>query len=383
MRIDKDNIKIVLILLVVCLSLGYAYINSDLNINGTAQVKHANWDVHWANIQVKTGSVSASTPTISNQTTVTYSITLTNPGDYYEFTVDAVNGGQIDAMIDTISSKLNGTEITSLPDYLSYTVTYSDGGELQPNHQLLHNTTETYKVKVKYKNNIEVNQLPTTNQALNLQFTVTYRQANENAVAKTFTGVIYSYTYDETSVGDTISSINTDWHAFVSADDTPAKVYPYYEIYDTEAECAAFVGQLVETGKRVRYCAPTQSTNSEDIAINYYQKFEVTNNIVTSISICYVSDKEYCLIGGASSYQSNYNILSSASNQAWFENHGFGCRMLSDEYRCSAYNPIRVEPSAFTDGSVQIWGENSWLCGIWFDTDTNKITSFCMQDQGQ
>ena len=72
MRIDKDNIKIILILLVVCLSLGYAYINSDLNINGTAQVKHANWDIHWANIQVTNGSVSASTPTISNQTTVTY-----------------------------------------------------------------------------------------------------------------------------------------------------------------------------------------------------------------------------------------------------------------------------------------------------------------------
>ena len=81
MRIDKNNIKIILILLVVCLSLGYAYINSDLNINGTAQVKHANWDIHWSNVQVSSGSVSASTPTISNQTTVTYSVTLTNPGD--------------------------------------------------------------------------------------------------------------------------------------------------------------------------------------------------------------------------------------------------------------------------------------------------------------
>ena len=126
MRIDKDNIKIILILLVVCLSLGYAYINSDLNINGTAQVNHANWDVHWANVQVKSGSVSAATPTITNQTTVNYSVTLTNPGDYYEFTVDAVNGGAIDAMIDTISSKLNGTEITTLPEYLSYSVVYAD-----------------------------------------------------------------------------------------------------------------------------------------------------------------------------------------------------------------------------------------------------------------
>ena len=186
MRIDKDNIKIILILLVVCLSLGYAYINSDLNINGTAQVKHANWDIHWSNIQVTNGSVTGSNvvtaPAISNGTTINYSISLPTPGNFYEFTVDAVNGGQIDAMIDTIDSKLNGVTITVLPDYLEYAVTYDDGTQLEENHELLANTTETYKVRVKYRDDIELNQLPTSNQTLNLQFTVTYRQATDGAV---------------------------------------------------------------------------------------------------------------------------------------------------------------------------------------------------------
>ena len=183
MIIDKDNIKSLLFILILGLGLGYAYINSDLNINGTAQVNSANWDVHWANIQVKTGSVSADSPTISNQTTVNYSVVLNTPGDYYEFTVDAVNGGSIDAMIDTIDSKLNGSTITTLPDYLNYTVTYYDGVVLEPNHQLLHNTTEKYKVRIEYRTDIEVNQLPATNQTLSLQFTVTYRQATDDAVA--------------------------------------------------------------------------------------------------------------------------------------------------------------------------------------------------------
>ena len=184
MIIDKDNIKILLIILILGLGIGYSYINSDLNINGTAQVNSANWDVHWANIQVTNGSVSASSPTISNQTTVNYSVVLNTPGDYYEFTVDAVNGGSIDAMIDTIDSKLNGATITELPDYLRYMVTYEDGVPLEANHQLLHNTAETYKVRIEYKTNISVNQLPTTDQTLSLQFTVTYRQANENAIIK-------------------------------------------------------------------------------------------------------------------------------------------------------------------------------------------------------
>ena len=184
MRIDKDNIKIILILLVVCLGIGYSYLNTELNINGTANINSANWNVYWNNVQVTEGSVSAPTPTIdSTKTTVSYSIILNTPGDYYEFTVDAVNGGTIDAMIDTIDSKLNGATITTLPDYLKYTVTYSDGVALEPNHQLLHNTTEKYKVRIEYRTDIELNQLPATNQTLSLQFTVTYRQATDDAVA--------------------------------------------------------------------------------------------------------------------------------------------------------------------------------------------------------
>ncbi|MBR2678551.1 MAG: hypothetical protein IKE63_03960 [Bacilli bacterium] len=204
MRIDKDNIKIILILLVICLSIGYAYINSDLNINGTAQVKHANWDIHWANIQVKTGSVSASTPTINNQTTVNYSVVLNLPGDYYEFTVDAVNGGSIDAMIDTIDSKLNGATIVTLPDYLKYTVTYEDGVELQQNQMLAANTTEKYKLRIEYRDDIELNQIPASDQTLSLSFTVTYRQANDNATSPT-PGVLPRY--DENGG---CATINTD-----------------------------------------------------------------------------------------------------------------------------------------------------------------------------
>ena len=186
MIIDKDNIKLILIILVVSLGIGYAYINSDLNINGTAKIKNANWDVHWANVQVSNGSVTGTNvvtaPTIdTNQTTVAYSIVLPTPGTYYEFTVDAVNAGSIDAMIDTIDSKLNGATITTLPAYLEYTVTYGDGTVLEPNHELKANTTETYKVKIKYRDDIELTQIPATDQTLSLQFTVTYRQANENS----------------------------------------------------------------------------------------------------------------------------------------------------------------------------------------------------------
>ncbi|MBR2679058.1 MAG: hypothetical protein IKE63_06535 [Bacilli bacterium] len=225
MRIDRDNVKIILLLLIVGLGLGYAYINSDLNINGTAQVKHANWDIHWANVQVTNGSVTGSNvvtqPTISNGTTVNYSVILPIPGDYYEFTVDAVNGGQMDAMIDTIDFKLNGATLTELPAYLKYSITYTNDEPLQANQQLLHNTTETYKVRIEYRDDIELNQIPATNQNLSLQFTVTYRQATAAATVVDHSIAVYTTNYYRYGVGDYTISVGSAIPASVTQFSTP------------------------------------------------------------------------------------------------------------------------------------------------------------------
>ena len=173
----------VLVLLLLAISLGYALLTTNLNIVGTTVVKDNKWDIYFDNVQVSSGSVTASTPAIDTaKTTVSYSVTLNLPGDYFEFTVDAKNAGTIDGMISAVSSKLNGTEITTLPNYLEYSVTYSDGIAIQNNHLLEAGKTETYKVRVGYKKDISATDLPSTEQTLNLTFSVTYVQADENAI---------------------------------------------------------------------------------------------------------------------------------------------------------------------------------------------------------
>ena len=186
MKKTKRRAKYLLLLLILCISVGYAILQSNLTINGTAHMNNPTWDIHWNNVQVTNGSVTGSNVTSpatidSAKTTVSYSIKLPKPGDFYEFTVDAVNGGTIDGMIDTISSKLNGTEISNLPDYLNYSVTYSDGVVIQANQELKAGTSETYKVRIEFKKDITNAQLPESIQTLNLSFTVTYKQANEDA----------------------------------------------------------------------------------------------------------------------------------------------------------------------------------------------------------
>ena len=194
MKKSKKRLNYLLVIILLLLvSVGYAILSTNLNIVGAGTINNPTWDIHWENVQVKTGSVSASTPTIDTaKTTVNYSVTLTIPGDYYEFTVDAVNAGTIDGMVSVVSNKLNGTEITTLPSYLEYKVTYEDGVDIAPNHLLAANSSEKYKVHVGYKKDISSTDIPSTPQTLNLSFSVTYVQSDTSAVPVPHPETVYT-----------------------------------------------------------------------------------------------------------------------------------------------------------------------------------------------
>ena len=85
-------------------------------------------------------------------------------------------------MVSVVSNKLNGTEITTLPNYLEYKVSYEDGIDIAPNHLLAANSSEKYKVHVGYKKDISSTDIPSSPQTLNLSFSVTYVQSDSNAV---------------------------------------------------------------------------------------------------------------------------------------------------------------------------------------------------------
>ena len=116
------------VLLLLCISLGFAFLTQQLNINGIAQINKITWGIIWDNVEVEENSIKGTqviTPaTIANsqKSLVEYSISLKEPGEYYEFTVDAKNEGSLDAMIDVFSNKVyesNGTTERQLPTYLT------------------------------------------------------------------------------------------------------------------------------------------------------------------------------------------------------------------------------------------------------------------------
>ncbi len=184
MRRRKESLIMIVIISVLFLGIGYAYITTNLSINGTADVDSNTWNVYWDNVQVTEGSVTGdqviTQPTIdTNKTTVSFHIRLKEPGEYYEFTVDAKNDGSIDAMIDTITKTVNNN--TTIPNYLDYTVTFSDGVPIGEDYLLSSGSKEIYRVRIEYKlADIEITDLPSTAQSLNLNFSVNYAQSKES-----------------------------------------------------------------------------------------------------------------------------------------------------------------------------------------------------------
>ena len=182
----RTTIFITLLIIMAFMVIGYAALQTTLNIMGNTQIKENNWDVHWANVQISPGSTTdVITPaTITSPTQVEFNINLNKPGDYYEFTVDAVNSGTVDAMVEVLSKKVlnsSNVEIT-LPNYLIYEVTYIDNIPIEANQLLKANTQETIKVRVEYKMDISEEDLQTTNTSIKFRVGLSYKQSSPDNV---------------------------------------------------------------------------------------------------------------------------------------------------------------------------------------------------------
>ena len=197
---DRKILYIILSIVLISifsLTIVYATLSVVLNIQGNAQVVASTWDIHLDNIKVTYGSVSGDNPRITSPTTATFSTTLNMPGDFYEFTVDVVNNGSFDAMIDGISKMPTLTETQA--KYLKYDVEYQNGESINTKQLVAKESFVRLKVRVEYRKDITVSDLPTTSETLNLAFTVNYVQSDGTGSTVKESGVKIPY---EVIVGD-------------------------------------------------------------------------------------------------------------------------------------------------------------------------------------
>ena len=193
-KYNKRRFKTIILILVLLIgmSIGYSYINNSINEEGIFYVKNNTWDVHFDNLEVSAGSVEGDQVPIAahilgDTTKVEYSIILKNPGEYYEFTLDTINAGSINAMIDDITTtiyEIDGKTEKELPKYLEYDFTYSDGSEIIKGQSLNSNKSEKIKVKVKFKEDIQKEDLPNEDETLVIKQELNYVQKDDSAIDK-------------------------------------------------------------------------------------------------------------------------------------------------------------------------------------------------------
>lgn len=176
MKKEKFNKRYLLLLIVTIIVIAFAYLITDLVINGNVTVGANTWDVHFENVEVDESSniEAISEPTIIGDTEVNYELMLEKPSDKYVFTVDVVNDGSIDAKIDSIG--LVGLD--EAPNGLVYDIKYDTDEDLAEGDLLAANETKTLKVTIYYDLDINASDLLEENQTLDLTFSLDYTQAD-------------------------------------------------------------------------------------------------------------------------------------------------------------------------------------------------------------
>ena len=191
-----------LIIMLLAVTVGFALLSTTLKINGLTGIKSNTWDIHWdgTTAQVTEGSVTTTKPTVdgTNNDTVSFSVQLELPGDFYEFTIDAVNAGTIDGAVSVLPTievydenniKLSGDDI---PDYINYEIKYADGSSITSGDVLKSTKSKKYRVRIEIDSNAE--NLPSVNKTYTYKSDMSYEQ--HKSVTPT--------TYQVYSPGDTV-----------------------------------------------------------------------------------------------------------------------------------------------------------------------------------
>ena len=272
-RKNKRNKVMFLILLLLAISIGFAALATTLKINGNASVTKGSWNIYWDadSISVASGSVSATAPVVGQDTgdalntKVTWGVNFSVPGEFYEFTIDAVNAGSMDAVITDIESTItDGTDPVQLPSYIGYTVRYADNTSITVNDPLnkadssttpATPTRKTYKIRIEFLDTVtpeELDDIPSAGLNYELEYDVIYGQAsvnnpsspqlvqlkacNQNISGKTDEQLVPLYSCQVTGF-NTIYPINWDLfysdedYIFLIADDYVESKYLPAEIY--------------------------------------------------------------------------------------------------------------------------------------------------------
>ena len=228
---DRKFLLMTLSLVMVCvftLSIAYAALNAVLTIQGNARVSAADWDIYLNNPRVTSGSATTDVP-IVNGVTATFNTTLNMPGDFYEFTVDVVNGGDIDAMIENV---VKSPDLTAeQAKFLKYEITYQNGESITTKQLLAKDTTMPIKVRIEYRKDLSNSDLPTGQVVLDLSLTLEYIQSDGTGSSVKDNGAWTISANGDINEMGTIVTIGSEQFYTMGVEGNNLKLFSIYPLY--------------------------------------------------------------------------------------------------------------------------------------------------------
>ena len=326
MRSDrKQTILFIIILLVLSMGIGYAFLTTTLTIDGVSDIDSAVWDIHFDNLEVQNSSVSGnqviSPATITNNgTSISFHVKLNEPGEGYAFSFDMINGGTLNAYIEDIDILINGSSNNSLPTYLKQDLLeYNSGNHLAVGYPLFSGETDKLMFYILYDPDVYPDNLPGESESITISINISFAQL----ISRSNYNNMYVYTVDETTCN--IGS------------ELPANGIFYQYYY-----------------------APLKIFSGSSFIRHY-----VENNLITTSDVgVIINDDLIYLTGGdgGSSYSSNKTKL-----QSVFES-GNCTEEVSEgvsEYRCSNSYPHSI--TVCSDGRVRTYIKPAYYCNIYAD----------------
>ena len=230
---DRKTLYTILSLVLVCvftLTVAYSALSAVLTIQGNVRVSAADWDIYLNNPRVTNGSATTNVPVIKTSSTLEFETTLNMPGDFYEFVVDVVNAGDIDAMIENVVKTPELT--TEQAKFLKYEVSYQNGESITTKQLLAKDTTMPIKVRIEYRKDLSNSDLPTGQVVLDLSLTLEYIQSDGSGSSVKDNGVYnpVSANGDINDIG-TVVTIGTEQFYTIGTEGDNVKLLSMYNLY--------------------------------------------------------------------------------------------------------------------------------------------------------
>ena len=170
MKVKPEKILVgtIIVSVFLMLGIGYALLSQTLQINGTANIT-SKWKILFTSAEEKEmENATTQLKEITDDTTLTLNVELTQPGATATYDVVVANQGDLDAVL----SKIEGVEETNTSDPLPIKVHLENIVEGDP---LLKGEEKTFQVIVEWDASVDFNE---TNMKKEISITLTYEQSD-------------------------------------------------------------------------------------------------------------------------------------------------------------------------------------------------------------